>query len=72
MERKITLEINENLNGCKIEDIMKCDMGLSSSMITKLKQTDNGIMLNGKRDKTITRVKIGDVLEINSPPKNRK
>lgn len=69
MERKITLKIDKHLCGCKIEDIMKCDMRLSSAMITRLKQTDNGIMLNGLRDKTVTRVKIGDILEINVPPK---
>ena len=46
-----------------IKDFLK-GFGVSSSLLTKLKQTENGITLNGSFAKAIERIKTGDILEI--------
>ncbi|MDE6111012.1 MAG: hypothetical protein K2F65_03750, partial [Eubacterium sp.] len=60
--RRINFEISEADNGLMIKDFLK-SFGISSALLTKLKQTENGITLNGNFAKAIERIKTGDVLQ---------
>lgn len=62
--KKIEVKIKKDLEGRKIENILKQQLGLSESLIRKLKRTDGGVLLNGKPAKVIQRVCDGDVLII--------
>ena len=61
--RRIIFEISEADNGLMIKEFLK-GFGVSSALLTKLKQTENGIMLNGSFAKAIEQMKTGDVLQI--------
>ena len=61
--RKLSFEISAADNGRRIKDLLS-DFGVSSALLTKLKQTENGITLNGKFARTIDRLGTGDLLEI--------
>ncbi|MDE5604722.1 MAG: RluA family pseudouridine synthase [Eubacterium sp.] len=61
--RRINFEISQADNGLMIKDFLK-SFGVSSALLTKLKQTENGITLNGSFAKAIERIKTGDILEI--------
>lgn len=61
--REIEFVITQKDNGIKIRDFLR-NFGVSSSLLTKLKQTENGINLNGKFAKTIEEVHSGDKLKI--------
>lgn len=61
--RKIIFEISQADNGLMIKDFLK-NFGVSSALLTKLKQTENGITLNGSFAKAIDPIKTGDFLQI--------
>lgn len=62
--RTIEFKITEKDNGKRIRDFLR-DFGVSSSLLTKLKNTENGITLNGEFARTIDPVKTNDILKIN-------
>lgn len=64
MKKVITLEIKKELDTFKIERILKQQIGLSESLIRRLKRDEDGILLNGKSAKVIERVQEGDFLEV--------
>lgn len=61
--RKIIFEISSAEKGMMIKDFLK-NFGVSSSLLTKLKQTENGITKNGIFAKAIEHLNEGDTLEI--------
>lgn len=61
--RVIHFEIKEKDNNKQIKEFLR-DFGVSSSLLTKLKQTENGITVNGNFARTIDRLSIGDKLVI--------
>lgn len=61
--RKIKFLVDEKDNGKEIRDFLK-DFGISSSLLTKLKQTENGILKNGEFARAIDKLCSGDTLEI--------
>ncbi|MGN1201829.1 MAG: RluA family pseudouridine synthase [Eubacterium sp.] len=61
--RTINLEITDKDNGRQIRDFLR-DFGVSSALLTKLKQTENGITLNGEFARTIDNIHTGDLLTI--------
>lgn len=61
--RIIEFKIEQDNNEKAIRDFLR-DFGVSSSLLTKLKNTDNGILLNGEFAKTIERLHTGDRLTI--------
>lgn len=67
MSKKITIKIDENLHGRKIENILEKHLGFSSALAGRLKRTDGGIVLNGEGVKIITRVQAGDMLVLTLP-----
>lgn len=61
--RNISFKISEADNGLMIKDFLK-SFGVSASLLTKLKQTENGITLNGSFAKAIEHIKTDDILQI--------
>lgn len=62
--RTIEFKITEKDNDRRIRDFLR-DFGVSSSLLTKLKNTENGITLNNAFARTIDPIKTGDILKIN-------
>lgn len=62
--RTIEFKITEKDSGRQIRDFLR-DFGVSSSLLTKLKNTENGITLNNAFARTIDPIKAGDILKIN-------
>ncbi|MCH5316829.1 MAG: RluA family pseudouridine synthase [Eubacterium sp.] len=61
--RKIDFKISAADNGRRIKDYLR-DFGVSSALLTKLKQTENGITVNGKFARAIDILREEDILEI--------
>ena len=61
--RELEFLIEEKENGVKIRDFLR-NFGVSSSLLTKLKNTENGITKNGVFAKAIEPLSSGDVLKI--------
>lgn len=62
--REIIFKIDNKNSGLMIRDFLR-NFGVSSALLTKLKQDENGIKLNGKFAKAIEVLKSGDNLTIN-------
>ena len=59
--RKIEFTATEKDNGVTIKDYLKA-FGVSSALLTKLRQTENGVTVNGTFARTIDTLKCGDKL----------
>lgn len=66
MTRKLQYAISNEYSSKRVLDFLK-HLGFSHRLITKLKQTPDGILLNGEHIRTIDPMSEGDVLEINLP-----
>lgn len=61
--REIEFKITQSDDGRQIRDFLR-EFGVSAALLTKLKQTENGITLNGEFARTIDRLHYGDTLKI--------
>lgn len=61
--REIEFKITAKDDDRQIRDFLR-EFGVSSALLTKLKQTEYGITLNGTFAKTIERIHTGDILKI--------
>lgn len=61
--REIEFLIENNNSGKQIRDILR-NFGVSSALLTRLKQTENGITKNGKPARAIDSVAAGDKVKI--------
>lgn len=59
----IELKISSKDNGRQIRDFLR-DFGVSSALLTKLKNTENGITKNGEFARTIDKIFPGDTIKI--------
>ncbi|MBO5059604.1 MAG: RluA family pseudouridine synthase [Clostridia bacterium] len=66
--REFTLNIEDNFDGKDIKFILKNYFQFSDKLITALK-SDDGILLNGKKEFVIKQVKKGDFLKLTLPEK---
>ena len=66
MTRKLQYAIPSEYSSKRVLDFLK-HLGFSHRLITKLKQTPDGILLNGEHIRTIDLMCEGDLLEINLP-----
>ncbi len=64
--REISIDINEDGEGHRVRSVL-FHFGVSQSLIKKLKNDPEGIMLNGEPVRTIDYVKSGDELKIRIP-----
>ncbi len=62
--RTIEFTIDEKNDGVKIRSFLRA-FGVSSALLTKLKNSENGITVNGEFARTIDPLHTGDVLKIN-------
>lgn len=63
MDRHLSFSVTEEESGRKIEDFLK-QKGCSHHVLTHLKRTERGIVLNGAWAYSSTRLQNGDVLEL--------
>lgn len=63
MERRLCFSVTAQDNGRKIEEFLR-QKGYSHHVLTHLKRTDHGIVLNGEWAYSSTKLQPGDVLEI--------
>ena len=62
--KHISYRIPPHLNGCKIKNIIRQELGISSAVLTQLKKYPEGIMLNGKSVFSTCSASAGDILEL--------
>ena len=67
MPRIIDFEISEEYNNIKIFTFLKYKKGFSTKLIRTLKNTENGILLNGLFVRTVDFLKTGDRLTVSIP-----
>ncbi|SDW41793.1 RluA family pseudouridine synthase [Paenibacillus sp. CF384] len=60
----LTLVIEEEDNGKIVRKVLERRMGVSRKLLSRLKQTEHGITINGERVYTNDRVSSGDLLEL--------
>ena len=60
----LTLTVAETDEGMKVRSVLERRLGVSRKLMSRLKQTEEGITLNGERVYASYRVKAGDVLTI--------
>lgn len=60
----LTLTIGPELDGRTVQAVLRGPLGLSSTCIGRLKRTENGLRLNGRRVFTSAVVRAGDVLAV--------
>jgi 23S rRNA pseudouridine1911/1915/1917 synthase len=65
MDNLITVNIDEKLNNKTVREILFDYLDLSNALVKKLKQTDDGIMLNGVKVYVTRVLKTGDKLVVN-------
>lgn len=61
--RRMKFAISDAESGRLIKDFLR-DFGVSTSLLKRLKQTENGIVLNGGHARSVDALKSGDLLEI--------
>lgn len=61
--RIIEFQITDRDEGRQIRDFLR-DFGVSAALLTRLKNTENGITVNGNFARTIDKITSGDVLKI--------
>ena len=62
--RTIEFKITDENDGVRIRSFLRA-FGVSSALLTKLKNSENGITVNGEFARTIDLLHTGDVLRIN-------
>lgn len=62
--RKITYTVTPEDSQSKIKSILRQKLGISAAVLTKLKQTPEGILLNGKSVFATQTVETGDIITI--------
>ena len=67
MKRIINYEIGQEYDSLKIFTYLKYKKGFSTKLIRTLKNTENGIILNGSPARTVDLIKPGDVLTVSVP-----
>ena len=64
MDKKFTITIDERLQGKTVKEILRREYRCSASILTELKQKENGILLSKKPVFVTQRVNVGDVLSV--------
>lgn len=64
MEKIITITITPSQEGEMIKSIMKNELGISSRLMTRMKQDRQAILLNGQHVRVTAKPQAGDVLQL--------
>lgn len=65
--RTLKFTVDEDYDDKKLISFLKTRGGLSSRLIGKLKNEENGMLCNGKRVRTVDRIHKNDIIEVNIP-----
>lgn len=65
MKRTLNYTIPEEFDGCRVDSVLRTHFQISGSLLKELKQSEDGLLLNGTRTRSIDTVKTSDVIEIN-------
>ena len=65
--RTLTFTVDAEYDGRKLLSFLKTRGGLSSRLIGRLKNEENGMMRGGERLRTVDRLHAGDVITVNIP-----
>ena len=63
----LTFTVPPEYDGETVQNFLRQGQGFSSRMVVRLKHTENGIMVNGEHRRSIDRIRINDVLELQLP-----
>ncbi len=63
----LTFTVPPEYDGETVQTFLRQGHGFSSRMVVRLKHTENGIMVNGEHRRSIDRIRINDVLELQLP-----
>lgn len=67
MPRRLEYKVSDKYEGRKVVHFLRGEARLSVRLIAKLKQLEDGILLNGKHARTIDILKAGDIICLNIP-----
>lgn len=67
MGRILEYKIKDDFDGKKVEHFLRKQLGMSARVIKDVKFSENGLMLNGERVRTIDPLHTGDVFTITFP-----
>lgn len=67
MKRKLEFTVPEEMDGAKLIHFLRSYVKMSYRLAMSLKQYPDGMMRNGEKIRTIDKVKVGEVIEINIP-----
>lgn len=67
MGRILKYTIPQDFDGKKVKVFLRGKIGISARLLTKLKNSDSGITLNGEHVRTIDLLHSGDILQIELP-----
>lgn len=70
MGRVLSIKIDSELQGHRIDHVLKERLQISDALMKQLKKEKNGIMLNGTHSAVIDKVNVGDILTVNIKGKN--
>lgn len=62
--RRLTLTVSSERTGQKVDTLLRKDLGLSGTVIRRIKRLEDGILLDGGRVFTSQRVEAGQVLSV--------
>lgn len=62
--RRLTLRVGEDRAGQKVDTLLRKELGLSGTVIRRIKWLPEGILLDGERVFTSRRVEAGQVLSV--------
>lgn len=72
MGRHLEYEIDGNFDGKRVEQFLRNHLCASARVIKDLKFSENGLILNGTRTRTVDILHTGDLLVINFPEENEE
>lgn len=64
MSRRLELSISPELEGSKVDTILKKRLGLSGTVVRRIKWWPDGILLDGQRVQTDARPQVGQLLSV--------
>ncbi len=67
MARVLRYKIEEDFDGKKVEAFLRKHLSMSARVIKDLKFFENGLLLNGKRVRTVDILRAGDIFQITFP-----
>ena len=62
--RTLSLTVSPEQDGRRVRSLLQGPLGLSAGLVTRLKQRDGAVRLNGRPVRTLDAVRAGDLLEV--------